>query len=89
MVAFDATRMIGDMSGWAQGIAQPTVSVTDLSMHNDDIGVGVGAQQSGGSNANAAAQSVKVMHTSAAIVLVAIALLWLGGTVVFKGARLP
>ena len=85
-MVFDASKML---PSWSQGIPQPTVPVTDLSMHNDNVRTGLGSAQTGGSNATAATQSVKVMNTAAAIVLVSIALLWISGTLVFKGARLP
>lgn len=86
MAAFDASRMIGDLSGWSTGVAQPSAPVTDLSTHVDGSTPVTGTA---GSNAVASAQATKVLHASAAIVLVAIALLWLSGTLVFKGARLP
>jgi hypothetical protein len=77
-------KLIGDGSGWGGGVAQPTRPVTDLSAHVDG-----GTQLPSGGNATANAQSVKVMHVMAAIVLVALALLWLSGALVFRGARLP
>lgn len=82
MKAMDA--LVGDMSGWPGGTAQATKPVTDLSPHVDG-----GPQGASGGNATANAQSVKVMHLMAAIVLIALAVLWLSGALVFRGARLP
>jgi hypothetical protein len=73
---------VGDSSGWAMGVAQASIPVTNLAPHVD------GGQHSASGNRVSSADAVRTMHWSAATVLGALALLWLMGGFVFKSARL-
>ncbi len=74
--------IIGNRSGWPGGVAQATVPVTNLTPHVD--GGGASAQTA---NRAADPDSRQTLYWSAAIVFLAVALLWSGGTLVFKGSN--
>lgn len=76
-----STMWPGDASGWPGGNAQASVPVTNLSPHVDG-----GAHSAG--QANAHPSGSQTLRYSAVIVLSAIALLWLSGTLLFKSASL-
>ena len=73
----------GNNALWSGGIA-PVKSVTDQSDHV----TGGNLKGGSGTNATAGAPAKQIMYMSAAIVLGAIALLWLSGTIVIRGASL-
>lgn len=62
---------------------QPTQKVSDLSAHVDG-----GQGGSSGSNAASSPNERAVLHTSVAIILTALILLWAMGALAFRGARL-
>jgi hypothetical protein len=82
---------MGDVLGasrWGSAMVTPqhSVPVTDASPQIDG-GVTVSGGASTTSNVNASAGSKQLLYIEAGIVLAALALLWLMGAVVFKGAR--
>ena len=77
-----ANNWPGDASGWKGGVAQASIPVTNLSPHVD------GGLQGATGSAVAPASAVKTLHVATGIVVLAMVLLWLMGTLVFKSARL-
>ena len=73
----------GNNALWAGGIA-PVKAVTDQSDHV----TGGNLRGGSGTNATASVSAKRIMYMSAAIVLGAIVLLWLSGTIVIRGASL-
>lgn len=65
---------------------QPVQPVTNLSAHVD--GGNAPGVNGSAANRNASADQTQVLHISVAIVLVALALLWLTGALAFRGIRL-
>ena len=76
--------LTGDSSGWAQGVAQASVPITNLSPHVD----GGTHSALSGTNAGAAPDSAKTLRVAAGIVIVALLLLWLSGGLMFKSSAL-
>lgn len=66
--------------------AQHTQPVTNLSPHVD--GGNAGGVNGSAANYTASADATKCLHTAAAIVAIALALLWLMGALAFRGIRL-
>jgi hypothetical protein len=78
--------LVGGMaspSTWSGGIA-PTKSITDQSDHID----GGSLRSANGTNAASPDHARSVMFYAAAIVLGALALLWLSGGITLRSARL-
>lgn len=78
-----AQSFAGDLSGWGPGVSAPTAKVTDLSAHVDG-----GPDSSRGSNAVTTAGAQTNLYCAAAIVGVAVLLLWLSGALVFRSHNL-
>lgn len=80
-MAFDFGN-VGDLLSYG-AVPQHTEKATNLSPHVDG-----GTSSAKGSNTSASADARRILHTSIAIVLIALVLLWALGGIAFRSATL-
>ena len=76
--------LTGDSSGWAGGVAQATVPVTNLAPHVD----GGTHSALSGTNAGAPPEAHRTLRFAVGIVVAALLLLWMSGSLLFRSSIL-